>query len=64
MHEDNFIGPPTIWVVLTVIGGVATALGLIITLESINRRLSPKTSSITQLYSAVPVENQLKREFI
>ncbi|ESA38988.1 hypothetical protein N836_29780 [Leptolyngbya sp. Heron Island J] len=64
MNEEDFIGPPTIWVVLTVLGGIATALGLIITLEYAIRRLSPKTGSATKLSLIVSVESHLEREFI
>ena len=57
MNKDDFIGPPTIWVVLTVFGGIATALGLIITLEYAIRRLSPKTRSVTTSSLILPVES-------
>ena len=53
MNKDEFIGPPTIWVVLTVVGGIATALGLIVTLEYASKRLSPKTSLNTQSFLAI-----------
>lgn len=49
MNKDEFIGPPTIWVVLTVVGGITTALGLIVTLEYASKRLSPKTSLIPEV---------------
>ncbi|EKU97889.1 hypothetical protein Lepto7375DRAFT_7134 [Leptolyngbya sp. PCC 7375] len=64
MNNDDFIGPPTIWVVLTVVGGIATALGLIVTLEYVSRRLSPETSSIPQSSLTVSVEKGLERQFI
>ena len=48
MNQDNFIGPPTIRVVLTVAAGIATAVGLIIFLEHVSKRLSPTNSSIVQ----------------
>ena len=63
MNKDEFIGPPTIWVVLTVFGGIATALGLIITLEYASRRLSPKTHSLTKSSLTVPLENHLEKDF-
>ena len=46
MNDDNFEGPPTTWVVLTVIGGIATALGLIAGLEYLSDRLSPHSGSM------------------
>ncbi len=61
MNQDEFIGPPTIWVVFTVVGGIATALGLIITLEYANKRLSPKANSIAQSSLADPVESRLNQ---
>ena len=46
MDKDyDFIGPPTIWVIFTVIGGITTAVGLIIALEYADKRLSPKPST-------------------
>ncbi len=45
MNKDEIMGPPVIWVVLTVVGGIATALGLIVTLEYASKRLSPNTHS-------------------
>lgn len=46
MNQDEFIGPPTVWVVFTVVAGIATALGLIITLEYASKRVSPETQSV------------------
>ncbi len=60
MNQDNFIGPPTIWVVLTVIGGITTAVGLIITLEYVSKRLSPRTSSAVKSSLTVPLESHLE----
>lgn len=64
MNKEDFVGPPTIWVVITMLGGIATALGLIITLEYASRRLSPKTDSATQLFLIVSIESLLERDFI
>ncbi|MEA5464819.1 hypothetical protein [Leptothoe sp. PORK10 BA2] len=57
MNQDEFIGPPTIWAVLTVVGGIATALGLIITLEYASKRLSPKAQSATDTSLTSVVES-------
>lgn len=45
MDNQDFEAPPTGWVVLTVIGGVATGLGLIASLEYLSDRLSPNSQS-------------------
>lgn len=60
MNQDKLMGPPTIWVVLTVLGGIATALGLIATLEYASRRLSPQTRSVTKSSLILSVESNLE----
>ena len=46
MHDDDFEAPPTVWVVITVVGGIATGIGLIVCLEYLGDRLSPDSRSI------------------
>lgn len=61
MNKDEFIGPPTIWVLFTVVGGITTALGLILALEYVNKRLSPQsTGSLVQPSVAVSVTSHLE----
>ena len=65
MNKDDFIGPPTIWVLLTVVGGITTALGLILTLEYVNKRLSPQTtSSSAQPSLTVSVESHSELDLL
>jgi hypothetical protein len=39
-HDGDFQRPPTIWVIVSFVGGIATGIGLIIGLESLSDRLS------------------------
>ena len=63
MNKEDFMGPPTIWVVLTVLGGISTALGLIITLEYASRKLLPKTGSAIKPSLLVSIEGRSERDF-
>ncbi|MEL6398326.1 MAG: hypothetical protein AAFO87_16915 [Cyanobacteria bacterium J06607_6] len=53
-HDENFQGPPTVWVITSFVGGIATGLALIYGLEMLGNRLSP-TSKISQNTSATIV---------
>ncbi|NEQ43545.1 MAG: hypothetical protein F6K00_08280 [Leptolyngbya sp. SIOISBB] len=55
-HDENFQGPPTVWVVTSFIGGIATGLALIYGLEMLGDRLSP-VSNLSQTTSATIVRN-------
>ena len=46
MHDDDFEAPQTVWVVITVFGGIATGFGLIFSLEYLGDRLFPESRSI------------------
>ncbi len=46
MHYDEFEAPPTIWVVMSVVGGIATGLGLITSLEYLGDRFFPTNRSM------------------
>ena len=56
MHDDDFEAPPTVWVVITVVGGIATGLGLIVSLEYLGDRLSPSNRSMHN--SAIVLERE------
>ena len=45
MHHDEFEAPALFWVWLPLIGGLATAAGLILGLEWLGNRLPTKTAS-------------------
>lgn len=52
MDDEEFDAPATHWVVLTVVGGLLTGLGLIVGLESLRDRIpypSPTSSNIVNL---------------
>jgi len=39
-HDGDFQRPPTLWVIASFVGGIATGIGLIISLEYLSDRLS------------------------
>ncbi|AFY39813.1 hypothetical protein Lepto7376_3633 [[Leptolyngbya] sp. PCC 7376] len=58
MQDEDFEGPPTVWVVGTVIAGVLSGIGLVMVLEYFSDRLSPDQSCLSgQCGLEVVVEN-------
>jgi len=54
MYDSEFDAPPTFWVVATVVGGIATGLGLVISLEYLGDRLSAnRTTGQKNVFSIV-----------
>ena len=53
-HDENFQGPPMVWVVTSFVGGIATGLALIYGLGMLGDRLST-VSKISQNTSATIV---------
>jgi len=51
MNDENFEGPPAVLAFLTVVGGIATAIGLILTLEYVSDRLRLSTPAQSMNHS-------------
>lgn len=47
IHDGDFQRPPTIWVIVSFAGGIATGIGLIISLEYLSDRLSLNQAALT-----------------
>lgn len=51
MNDSEFEAPPLIWAVLPIVGGVATAAGLILGLGWLGNRLSAPDNRSTNVFS-------------
>ena len=60
MDNNDFEAPPTGWVVFTVIGGIATGLGLIVSLEYLGDRLSLNSQSNNSILNSRLISQQSK----
>lgn len=56
MNNSEFEAPSLTWAVLSVVGGVATGIGLIWGLEWFGSRLTPKPQSLSAVVTIVALD--------